>query len=63
MTQKIIVGLILLLTVALTVRWVVRTLRGRGGCGCTHCDHCPAGGHGGCHCHGGDAPRLPDIKV
>lgn len=59
MTQKIIVAVVLILTVALTVRWLVRTLRGKGGCSC---GKCPMSGRRDCHCCD-STTRLPDIKV
>ncbi len=62
MMQKIIVIVILAVTAVLAVRWVVRTVRGKGNCGCGTCDHCPMRGDGTCHCRHDD-PRLPDIKV
>ena len=59
MIQEIIVGVILLLTAVLTVRWVVRTLRGKGRCGCAGCPH-----SGGKECHCCDhTPRIPDIEL
>lgn len=59
--QTAIVIVILLATVLLAVRWLVRTLRGRGGCGCG-CKGCPHSGGGACRCHE-DGLHLPDIKV
>lgn len=61
MIQIIIVIAILTVTVVLTVRWVVRTLRGHGGCP-GGCSHCPKQGRSGCHCQDG-TPHLPDIKL
>ena len=62
MTQKVIVAVVLLLTAVLAVRWLVRTLRGRGQCGCAGCDRCPMSGRRDCHCHDTDR-HLPDVKV
>ncbi|MBQ8703119.1 MAG: FeoB-associated Cys-rich membrane protein [Bacteroidales bacterium] len=62
MSQYIIVIAILTATAVLAVRWVVRTLRGKGGCGCSSCEHCPMKGDAKCHCHDQDL-HLPDIKV
>lgn len=59
--QLLIVILILVATVALTVRWVVRTAKGRGGCGCG-CSGCPNGGGKECHCCD-KGPTLPEINV
>jgi len=49
MMQTIIVGVILAATLFFAVRWVVRTLKGKGGgCGCDcnggGCDGCPYAG-------------------
>ena len=57
--QLLIVILILVATVALTVRWVVRTAKGKGGCGCSGC---PNGGGKECHCCD-KGPTLPEINV
>ena len=40
MLQTIIVILIVAVTVFFTVRWIVRSARGKGGCGCG-CKGCP----------------------
>lgn len=40
MNQTVIVILILAVTLFFTVRWIVRTAKGRGGCGCS-CRDCP----------------------
>ena len=40
MIQTVIVILILAATLFFTVRWIVRTTRGKGGCGCG-CSGCP----------------------
>ncbi len=40
MTQTVIVILILVVTLFFTVRWIIRTAKGRGGCGCG-CKDCP----------------------
>ncbi len=50
MIQKTIVAVILIVTGLLTVRWLVRTLRNQGGCGCQGCSRCPKGGQH-CHCY------------
>lgn len=60
MMQTIIVGVILAATLFFAVRWVVRTLKGKGGCGCG-CQNCPRAGGGECHC--ADRLQLPDIDL
>ena len=50
MTQTIIVAVMITLAIILTVRRLLRSLRGKGDCGCD-CDHCPYSG-GECHCDG-----------
>ena len=59
MAQTIIVGIILAVTVAFAVRWLVRTVKGKGGC---NCQGCPYSGSKECHCKDG-GPQLPDIKL
>ena len=61
MLQTVLVGIILAVTVLLAVRWLVRTVKGKGGCGCG-CDSCPYAGGKECHCKDG-APKLPEIKL
>ena len=60
MIQTIIVTVILAATLFLTVRWIVRTSRGKGGCSCG-CNACPYGGKE-CHCDDNN-PQLPEIKL
>lgn len=59
MIQTIIVEAIVAATVFLAVRWIVRTAKGKGGCGC---QGCPYAGGKECHCKDGGT-RLPDIKL
>ncbi len=59
MAQTIIVVLILAVTVAFAVRWLVRTVKGKGGC---NCSGCPYAGDKECHCKDGRC-ELPDIKL
>lgn len=60
--QTIVVIIILVLTLAFVVRWVVRTVRGKGGgCNCG-CSGCPKTGGKECHC-GDKCAKLPEIKV
>jgi hypothetical protein len=61
MLQKVLVGIILAVTVLFAVRWLVRTVKGKGGCGCG-CDRCPYAGGKECHCKDG-SPKLPEIKL
>ena len=59
MLQTIIVVLILAVTVAFALRWLVRTVKGKGGC---NCSGCPYSGGKECHCKDGQC-KLPDIKL
>ena len=59
--QTAIVIAILVATALLAVRWLVRTLRGKGGCHCG-CQGCPHSGGQQCHCHDGNL-HLPDIRL
>ena len=43
MTQTVIVILILAATLFFTLRWLIRTVKGRGGCSCG-CKGCPHSG-------------------
>lgn len=59
MLQTVIVILVLAATLFFAVRWVVRTLKGKGGCGCQGCPH-----NGGKDCHCKDCRcELPDIEL
>lgn len=49
MLQSVIVVAILLAALLFTVRYIVRTVRGKGGCGCG-CNGCPMNGDAVCHC-------------
>ena len=50
MWQMVIVILILAVTGVFAVRWIVRMVKGKSGCGC-QCQGCPhTGGKGECHC-------------
>lgn len=60
MWQTIIVVIILAATLFFVVRWLVRTLKGKGGCSCG-CQGCPRSGGGECHC--ADRVHLPDIDL
>lgn len=48
MIQTIIVGVILAATLFFAIRWLVRSIKGKGGCGCGcnggGCDGCPYAG-------------------
>ncbi len=57
MWQTILVGIILAATLFFAVRWIVRTVKGKGGCGCQGCPH---SGKRHCHCSDCDL-HLPDI--
>ena len=61
MWQTVLVGIILAATLFLAVRWIVRTVKGKGGC-CGGCKNCPHNGGTDCHCPAGDL-HLPDIKL
>ncbi len=61
MLQTVIVVIILAATLFFAIRWLVRTVKGRGGgcgCGCQGCPH--AKGQG---CHGCEGMKLPDISL
>jgi hypothetical protein len=50
---------ILAVTVVFAVRWLVRTVKGKGGC---NCSGCPYSGGKECHCKDGQC-KLPEIKL
>ena len=58
MIQTVIVLLIVACAVFFAVRWIVRTVKGKGGCQCS-CSGCPYSGDKNCHCNA--ATHLPDI--
>jgi len=59
MIQNVIVGLIIAAAVVFAVWRLVRTVKGKGSCGC---DGCPYAGDKECHCNNSQ-PKLPDIKL
>ena len=59
MFQTIIVILILAGTMFFAVRWIVRTVKGKGSC---NCSGCPYAGGKECHCKDGEL-KLPEIKL
>ena len=61
MVQTVIALVIVAAAVVMAVVRIVRTMRGKGGCGCG-CDHCPESGGRECHCHDAEH-KLPDIKL
>lgn len=58
MIQTIIVAIILAAAAVFVVRGIMRTVKGKGGCGCG-CDNCPMKGDKGCRCN----DSFPQINV
>lgn len=56
MIQTIIVAIILAAAAVFVVRGIMRTVKGKGGCGC---DNCPMKGDKGCRCN----DSFPQINV
>lgn len=59
MWQTIIVILIVAATLVFAARWLLRTVKGKGGC---NCQGCPYSGSKDCRCKNG-GPQLPEIKL
>ncbi|MBR1798834.1 MAG: FeoB-associated Cys-rich membrane protein [Bacteroidales bacterium] len=61
MWQDIIVWVVVAVAVGFAVRWMVKQLNGKQGCGCG-CNSCAKKGNHTCNCKN-SALKLPDIDV